>query len=168
MKVAWQIAVLAIVYAVVARLCLLVQLPGTQATAVWLPSGIAFASLYVGGLRLWPGVWLGALLANTWISVHSGNAGNLALATAALIACGNMAEGVMLARFAGHPLRVKSFVPVILAACAVAAISGPLTLWTFGVLQGEHVWLVGATWFAGDVGGVLAVIPYLLWRQHGR
>jgi integral membrane sensor domain MASE1 len=35
-----------------------------QVTTVWAPTGIALAALLLGGLRLWPAVWIGALLAN--------------------------------------------------------------------------------------------------------
>src|SRR5258708_38492261 len=36
----------------------------SSVTAVWPPTGIAIAALLLGGYRLWPGVALGAFLAN--------------------------------------------------------------------------------------------------------
>ena len=38
-------------------------------SAVWAPTGIALAALVLFGLRYWPGVALGALLANAWTGV---------------------------------------------------------------------------------------------------
>ena len=65
----WWVVVLALaaVYLVTARLGLLLALPPEKkATAVWPPSGIALAALLLFGQRFWPGVWLGAFLANLW------------------------------------------------------------------------------------------------------
>src|SRR4029077_9549509 len=52
-----------------------------SASAVWPPSGIAFAALLLWGYRLWPGIFLGAFLVNittpgsvaTTLAVAAGN-----------------------------------------------------------------------------------------------
>ena len=59
-----QIAGVAALYYGAARLGLMLQLPGTNASPVWPPSGIAFAAVLIWGYRVWPGVTIGALLAN--------------------------------------------------------------------------------------------------------
>src|SRR2546423_6727696 len=41
----------------------------SSVTAVWAPTGLALAALVLGGRRLWPGVALGAALANSWTGV---------------------------------------------------------------------------------------------------
>ncbi|MGH9187244.1 MAG: MASE1 domain-containing protein [Acidimicrobiales bacterium] len=62
--VAVDIAALAAVYYLAARLGLSVPfLPG-NVTAVWPPTGIALAALMLWGNRLWPGAFIGALLVN--------------------------------------------------------------------------------------------------------
>jgi integral membrane sensor domain MASE1 len=44
----------------------------SSVTAVWPPTGIALAALLLGGYRLWPGIALGAFLANAWTGVPLG------------------------------------------------------------------------------------------------
>src|SRR6476661_3416500 len=41
----------------------------SSVTAVWPPTGIALAALLLGGYRLWPGIALGAFLANSWTGI---------------------------------------------------------------------------------------------------
>jgi len=59
-----QIALLAALYFLSAKLALALAIPPGYATPIWPPSGIALAALLLAGTRLWPGVWLGSLLAN--------------------------------------------------------------------------------------------------------
>src|SRR5687767_4961759 len=56
-----------VLYVLTARVGLQLALPPEKkATAVWLPSGIALAAILIGGYRVWPGIWLGAFIANAW------------------------------------------------------------------------------------------------------
>src|SRR5689334_19573071 len=56
-----------VLYVVTARLGLNLALPPEKkATAVWLPSGIALAVIWIGGYRFWPCIWVGAFVANFW------------------------------------------------------------------------------------------------------
>ena len=80
---------LAVCYVVAAKASLLLAIPPGYATAVWPPSGIALAALLLYGTRVWPGVWLGALLANFAI--------NQSLGLAAAIATGNALEALLAA-----------------------------------------------------------------------
>src|ERR1051325_4534151 len=57
-----------------------------SASAVWPPSGLAFAALLIWGPRLWPGVFLGAFLVNV------ATQGSIQTATA--IAIGNTVEAL--------------------------------------------------------------------------
>src|SRR6516162_5851997 len=61
---AGRAALLGIVYVISAKLSLRLASVHASATPVWPPTGIALASLLLGGLRLWPGVFTGALAAN--------------------------------------------------------------------------------------------------------
>src|SRR5215213_5847587 len=56
-----------LVYLATAKVGFLMAIPPGNVTAVWPPSGIALAVLLLWGPRLWPGIWLGAFLANTWV-----------------------------------------------------------------------------------------------------
>src|SRR5687768_11210386 len=55
---------LATVYALAARLGLGLDAVAGFATLVWPPSGIALAALLILGYRVWPGVFIGAFVAN--------------------------------------------------------------------------------------------------------
>src|SRR5690349_21534699 len=47
---------------------------GPVAAVVWLPVGVGVAFLYLGGLRLWPGVVIGDLLVNNYSTLPVGSA----------------------------------------------------------------------------------------------
>src|ERR1041385_2245055 len=55
---------IAIVYFAAAELRLSLASVHQNVAAVWPPTGIAIASLLIFGRRVWPGVFLGALVAN--------------------------------------------------------------------------------------------------------
>src|SRR5213079_1339819 len=70
MSAAWParrvvaILALAAVYYGAAKFGLALAYENSSVTAVWPPTGIALAALLLGGYRLWPGVALGAFIAN--------------------------------------------------------------------------------------------------------
>ena len=55
---------LVVVYVAAAKLGLTMAFLQANVTAVWPPTGIALAALLLGGPRLWPGVFVGALIVN--------------------------------------------------------------------------------------------------------
>src|SRR5262245_50830680 len=59
-----QVVFLAAIYFGAAKLGLTMAFVAEQVTAVWPPTGIALAALLLFGYRLWPGIALGAFLAN--------------------------------------------------------------------------------------------------------
>src|SRR5437660_7200486 len=84
----WALVVaVAAAYFGAAKLGLTMALVAEQVTAVWPPTGIALAALVLFGNRLWPGIALGALLAN--LTAHE------PLASACGIALGNTLEAVL-------------------------------------------------------------------------
>ncbi len=64
-----EIAAVAILYYLTGRLGRVAAPPPGIATVVWPPSGIALAALLILGNRVWPGIWLGAFLANDWAAM---------------------------------------------------------------------------------------------------
>src|SRR2546430_10637613 len=58
--------VLALVYVGAAKVGLLMDAVGGFATLVWAPTGIALVALLRLGPHVWPGIALGALVANLW------------------------------------------------------------------------------------------------------
>src|SRR4051812_20490640 len=83
-----RIVLLAVAYVILAKVGLLVATVGKSVTLVWPPTGLALASLLLGTRALWPGVALGALIANATTP-------GVGLATAALIAVGNTLEALL-------------------------------------------------------------------------
>ena len=64
-----KIAVLAGAYYGAAKLGLNLAFASSSVTAIWAPTGISLAAVLLWGYRVWPGVALGALLANAWTGV---------------------------------------------------------------------------------------------------
>ncbi len=59
-----ELLALAAMYVIAGRIGLELDAVAGFATLVWAPTGIALAALMIRGYRLWPGIALGALVAN--------------------------------------------------------------------------------------------------------
>ena len=150
--------VLALVYFASAKLGLELAFASPSVTAIWPPTGIALAALVLGGRGLWPGVLLGAFLANVTTDVP--------VYTAAGIAVGNTLEAVvgasLLDRVGFRPslLRLRDiFALVVLAAVVSTAVSATIGVASLSVgdslSQGAlSTWRI---WWLGDMGGDLLV-----------
>jgi diguanylate cyclase (GGDEF)-like protein/PAS domain S-box-containing protein len=161
---ALKVLAVAAAYFGAAKAGLLLAYENSSVTAVWPPTGIALAALVVWGRRLWPGVALGAFLANSWTGVP--------LVTVLGITTGNTLEAVAGASL----LRTVRFRPslerardvVALAALAaglstmVSATVGVASLRLGGAIAPHHIPSVWRTWWLGDAGGDLLVAPFLL------
>jgi integral membrane sensor domain MASE1 len=113
---------------------------------------------------VWPGVALGAFLANAWTGVP--------LVTVLGITCGNTLEGVV----GAHLLRVAGFRPSlervrdVLSLVVLAAVGSTAIAATIGVgslVVGDEVSVdefgsVWRVWWLGDMGGDLLVAPLLM------
>ena len=156
---------IAVVYFAAAELGLSLASVHENVTPVWPPTGIAIASLLIFGLRVWPGVFLGALAANLLTSIP--------LASTFGIAIGNTLEAIvawsLLKRSKGWR---KSFDSVgdVLTFVVYAAVLAPLVSATIGGLsvcfgdpsQWTRFWSLWLTWWMGDGFGALIVSPLLL------
>ena len=162
---------MALAYFAAAQLGLALAYGESTASAVWPPAGIALAALVVFGPRLWPGVLLGALLAEATSGVPLGSALG--------ITAGNTLEALIgsflllrVARLRTRLDRVRDVLALTgagAAACAVGATVGFTSLWLGGVVPLDALGSVWSTWFLGDAGGVLIVAPFLMvlagWRR---
>jgi PAS domain S-box-containing protein len=157
-----QVALLAAAYWAAAWLGLRYVTIGHSISLVWPPAGLAFAALVVLGPRMWPGVTLGAFLANAMTPVP--------LAAAAGIALGNTGEALVAAlilrRVAGsrpqleepRQVRVLLFTAAPLGAL-LAALVGVAALHLTGALDSHTGLRALLTWWAGDMLGLLIVAP---------
>lgn len=161
------IAGLATVYVLAGKLGLMMAFVHASATAVWAPTGISLAALLLLGYRVWPGIFLGALLVNV---TTEGN-----VATSLSIAVGNTLEAVLGAylvnRFADGR-RAFDRARTIFKFTALAALLSTTVSSTFGVtslsLGGFAHWVdygeIWSTWWLGDVAGAIIIGPLvLLW-----
>ena len=168
----FQIAGLAVAYALSGRLGLLLAVPPGYATAIWAGSGIALAAMLSRGCRLWPGVLLGSLVVNLWTGFDS-TAALRSFTVAAAIATGATLQallGVALVRRVlgeqpvGHDER-RVLLLLFLGgpvACLLNATVGTATLWSHGLLPAAFWWNNFGTWWVGDTIGVLVFTPVLL------
>ena len=163
------IVALAAVYVGAARLGLSLASVHPSATPVWPATGISIAALLLLGVGYWPGVFVGALVANTWISG--------AFAPSIGIAVGNTLEAVVAAwlvnQFAGgshafeRPRDIFRFAGLAaLVSTLIAATIGPLSLCLGGLARWENFWPILATWWLGDASGALLVAPLILAWAH--
>lgn len=157
-----ELTIIASLYWIGARLGLRLAFENKNVTAVWPPTGIAVAAFFLFGSRVWPGVLVGALVAN----ITNG----APLDTSIGIAAGNtlapLLAGYFLRRigFRGELDRVADVVNIIAAGLLgmlVSATFGTTVLWLTGALSGSYGsdWTV---WWIGDAMGVIIYAPAIL------
>src|SRR5215218_4566404 len=167
-RVAWQlhgryvagVVALAAAYYAAAKVGYELEFAGPVAAIVWLPAGVAVAVLSLGGLRLWPGVLVGDLLANDYSALPIGSAlgqtlGNmLEVLVAALLIRRLVARGSPLDSLGG----LARLLAAIAGATAISATVGPLSLRAGGVISSDALPEVARTWWLGDAAGALVVV----------
>ncbi len=133
------------------------------AAPVWPPTGMALAALLLGGMRLWPGVALGAFLLNVeqgapWLVAGSIAAGNTFEATVGAY----LLRG---ARFECGLARLRDVFSLVLAAAVSTTISPSIGVrslvgsGTISVPAAGGTWFV---WFVGDLLSALVIAPFLI------
>lgn len=142
-------------------------IPPGNSTAVWPPSGIALGALLIFGNRVWPGIWLGALLTTLTTDV--------APLTGFAFATGNTLEAVLAVSLAQRFLEIDTpfhnvsdalrWLVIAIVSCSVAATVGAVSLILGGYIsigEGLTNW---STWWLGDLTGMMIVTPVILsWR----
>jgi PAS domain S-box-containing protein len=171
-------ALLAAVYYGAARLGLLLAFENTNVSPVWPPSGIALAALLLLGRGAWPGVAVGAFAAN--LAVFTGNGAadlSTSLATSLLISAGNTLEALAGVTFLRRlladpstlrrPQHVYLFAASAALAAAIGAIAGSWSLRMAGIAPDAALPTIVATWWVGDLAGMLVLTPLILaWRER--
>lgn len=158
-------AVVVLVYLAGARLGLQLAFANRNVTTVWPPTGVAVAALVLLGLRFWPAVSVGAMLAN----LMNGAAPD----TAAMISIGNTVAPLVAALLLSRVLkmrteldRVRDVVVLMLVggllSMAVSATLGVAALVLGGALASAQYGQTWLTWWIGDSMGVILLAPLLL------
>ena len=134
-------------------------------TAIWPPTGLALAALVLWGNRVWPGVALGAFLANAWTGVP--------LFTTLGITCGNTLEALAgaylllrVADFRPSLERARDVLALVILAAGVSTMVGA-TVGVASLVAGDEVAVgsvgsVWRVWWLGDMGGDLLIAPVLM------
>ena len=141
-----------------------------SASPVWLPAGIALTAFLLFGSRVWPAIFLAALLVNLTTPG--------AVVTALAIAGGNTLEAFvgarLVERFAGgvraFERAADPFRFLVGAAIPSAALSATVGV-TVLSLTGHAPWsgygTIWTTWWLGDIAGDVVIVPAaLLWFRH--
>jgi signal transduction histidine kinase len=169
----FELAALAGLYVIAARAGLTLNAVSGFATLVWAPSGMALAGLLIAGPRLWPGLFVGATVANVLTGAPL------------LIACGIGAGNTLEAVVAVYALRsipdfhrsldrVRDVMALIvfaaLASTTISATIGVTSLRLGHILSAAQVGETWRAWWLGDLIGDLLVAPLLLvwWRRGER
>lgn len=165
-----RIAAMAALYYGAAELGLQQQLVRGQVTPLWPPTGVAVAGLLAVGPRVWPGIALGAFLANVSLGPS--------IPAVLLIVAGNTLAPVcayLLLRRAGFRTELDRLrdVPALvflgaLGGMLVSATVGSAVLLVSGAIDGSDFWPTWSVWWTGDAMGVLVVTPFLLMLRRAR
>lgn len=162
---------LAVVYTAAGKLGLRLGLVNPSASPVWAPTGIALAAFIVGGSKVWPAIFSGALIYNLT------TAGSFA--TSLAIAAGNTLEGLVGALFVNRWADgtraferggdVMRFAAAGIAATTISPTLGVTSLALDGYVAWHDYYPVWLTWWLGDAAGALIVAPPLiLWSVRPR
>lgn len=161
-----QVTVVAVAYAVGARLAFSIQGVNPFASSVWPPAGIAQAGLLLFGRKVWPAIVLGIFLLNfvnpteqifaVWLG---GNVGAILQAVFA----------VTVLRWLGfRPSldRLKDVVNLILfggiISTQISCTIGAFSIYLAGKVDWAEYWSVRWNWWLGDTMGVLILTPLIL------
>jgi PAS domain S-box-containing protein len=165
-----RVSVVAIVYFLAAELGLSLAVVHSNVTAVWPPTGIAIAALLIFGVRVWPGILIGALVANLLTKISA--------ASAVGIGIGNTLEALCVfyllsrsKRWSGPLDSAFSIFWFVLNAVVVgplvSATIGTLSLCLGGSTDWQHFSSIWFTWWMGDGFGALIVGPLILaWARE--
>lgn len=161
---------LGVAYGIAARTGLAYSSLAPNVTLIWAPTGISLFAVLRWGPRLWPGIIVGDLIANTGTGV--------ALWVILGISAGNLLQTLVCAwalrrhGFNDELQRVRDVVALLSLGTACAAISaliGPGALALSGAIDPAVYSSVFLQWWMGDATGVIVVTPLLLaWWNSGR
>lgn len=173
MKIWVQTLAIALLYAATAQLGLLASLAPDNVSIFWPPSGIALTAVLLWGRHALPGIALGALSTNliTW-QVHGAMNTlllSLAISTGSVLqawCAGQLIKRIPLPAITAPTLaslnRLFSVLAVVAGAGLIACSVGASSLNFAGLLKAGTFPQTWATWWLGDVLGVLVFTPVLL------
>ncbi|SFN37728.1 PAS domain S-box-containing protein [Formivibrio citricus] len=172
---AWaQISALALAYAVLGALGLMLAVPSGHASPVFPAAGLALAAVLVWGNIALPGIWLGALtiqVVGAWLDSSLGWGmflSTLGMASGATLQA--WGGRVLIGRFQGDQWRTLENEQSIFGflalggplACLISPSVGTFCLSALGGLDSSAYFFTWWTWYVGDALGVLIGTPIAL------
>ncbi|MEO1050010.1 MAG: MASE1 domain-containing protein [Bacteroidota bacterium] len=171
----FKIILVAVLYYVSARIGFsYLSFEDTSTTAIWPPSGIAFALMLLMGRRIWPGIAIGALITNTYGYFMAGQGQNISN----VILTSTMTAGAIsleiLIGFALYNKLIKSesafsnandtfrFLFIALFMSFVGSAVGSATIIFTEIIPNANFAEVWFTWCMGDAVGILLFTPLIL------
>ena len=175
------VLMVAVAYAVVARLGFLFTIPPGNISPIFPAAGIALAAVMILGRKALVGVWLGSFAANT-ISFFDGTMASAHTILSALLVGVFIGVGAMFGAGAGaflvrrfckgeHPLYSGWNVLVLvtvgaLGCCMISPTFGVVSLALGGYIPWERFGYSWITWWAGDAAGAIVAAPLILAWHH--
>ncbi|MFI6345019.1 MASE1 domain-containing protein [Streptomyces sp. NPDC050560] len=164
--------VLAAAYYGTGRLGLLKRLTidGVVVTPMWPTMGVALAALLLWGVRMWPGVLMGAL--SIYLTGSPFKPEGIAISVGST--CAVLLSWWLLRRVGFRPQmdRLRDGLSLVFlggfAGMVISASVGASLQAYKGGIQPGGFWAVWSVWWAGDVLGVLLLTPLLLMLVRGR
>jgi signal transduction histidine kinase len=174
-RYALAVLALAVAYYGAAKLAQSLRYTGSV-SAIWPPAGLGIAALYLWGLRLWPGIFIGELIVNALLFTADNPLPFWSLVGQQI---GNMLEvvvgAVLLRRLVGRragldrPVEIVGMLVALGTATTISAVAGTLSMLGTGVIESEEADLFFRTWWLGDTAGGLVALPLILiWARDPR
>jgi signal transduction histidine kinase len=142
--------------------------------AFWPATGVGIALLYVGGLRWWPGILLGDLVASIVDLPGARQPLGIALADTAGHVARAVVAVIILQRLVGRRAAMDRLAQVgavfvaVAVGEAIAATVAILSRWAGGVLEVSEMAVFWRSWWLGGLAGGLVVVPLALAWAHAR
>ena len=153
----------------------LLTVQASDATAIWPASGIALAACLIWGRQVWPGIFIGAFIINSWIGFDLTSFQSILHST---LLVSTISFGAVFQAIAGHFLitrkdtklssfqSTQSIVQLLcmggMVSCVISASVGVTSLVVAGFMPFEEYitnWLI---WWLGDTIGVIIFTPLTL------
>jgi len=171
----YSIILLAIVYIISSALGNLLVFSPSEASSFWPAAGVALAGLLIGGVSLWPGIFLGDLIFNAlkyngtgtvfdsigWLTIDAIGPTLQAVVGTAIIAkyLQEALEGKFLAV-------LKIYLVGVVLCCMISPTIGVNALILEGVFPSSRFVASWFSWWIGDSVGVMLFTPIILWFSY--
>jgi PAS domain S-box-containing protein len=140
------------------------------ASPVFPAAGLAVAGLVLGGVRLWPAIFIGTLAGFALAGATTPWWTQLMLAAGNALGASVAAWGLAWLRFRPQLGRLRDALALIvwgaIGMSVVAATVGTVGLWIAVPLDAAAALVTWSNWFFGDMAGVLTVAPLVLAWPH--